>query len=94
MPTTTIRLPEDLKNRVARAAERAGMTSHALILDAIAERMDAEERRSDFQGTAEARCAEIVATSKTIPWAEMRSYLEERLAGKKPARPASRKLAR
>ena len=94
MPTTTIRLPDDMKDRVARAAERAGMTSHALILDAIAERVDAEERRNEFQDTAEKRYAEIVASGETIPWSEMRTYLEERLSGKKPTRPSSRKLAR
>lgn len=94
MPTTTIRLPDDMKDRVARAAERAGMTSHALILDAIAERVDAEERRNEFQDTAEKRYAEIVASGETIPWSEMRTYLEDRLSGKKPIRPDSRKLAR
>ena len=94
MPTTTIRLPDDMKDRVARAAERAGMTSHALILDAIAERVDAEERRNEFQDTAEKRYAEIVASGETIPWSEMRTYLEDRLSGKKPIRPGSRKLAR
>jgi predicted transcriptional regulator len=94
MPTTTIRLPEDLKDRVALAAERAGMTPHALILDAIAERVDAEERRNEFHDTAQQRYAEIVASGKTIPWSEMRTYLEDRLSGKKPTRPAPRKLAR
>ncbi len=94
MATTTIRLPENLKDRVARAAERAGTTSHALILDAIAERVDEEEHRNDFRDTAERRYAEIVASGKTIPWSEMRTYLEDRLAGKKTARPAPRKLAR
>ncbi len=94
MATTTIRLPENLKDRVARAAERAGTTSHALILDAIAERVDEEERRNDFHSTAERRYAEIVASGKTIPWNEMRTYLEDRLAGKKTTRPAPRKLAR
>lgn len=44
MPTITIRLPEALKQRVARAAERAGTTSDALILDAIVERLDEEQR--------------------------------------------------
>lgn len=94
MATTTIRLPENLKDRVARAAERAGTTSHALILDAIAERVDEEERHNDFRDIAERRYAEIVASGKTIPWNEMRAYLEDRLAGKKTARPAPRKLAR
>ncbi len=94
MPTTTIRLPEDLKERVALAAERAGMTSHAFILEAIADRVDEQEHRNDFYDTAERRYAEIVASGRTIPWNKMRTYLEERLAGKKKTPPKARKLAR
>lgn len=94
MTTTTIRLPEDLKERVARAAERAGMTSHAFILDAIAERVDEEERRNDFHEVAERRYAEIVSSGKTIPWSEMRTYLEDRISRGDSPRPAPRKLAR
>ena len=94
MPTTTIRLPKDLKDRIAHAAERAGTTAHAFIIDAIAERVDEEERRNDFHDTAERRYAEIVTSGMTIPWSEMRTYLENRLAGRKTSRPKSRKLAR
>jgi len=92
--TTTIRLPEELKARVAAAAERAGTTSHNFILEAIAEKADSAERRADLADVAERRYAGIVASGKTIPWAEMRRYLEDRAAGKKPKRPAARKLAR
>lgn len=94
MPTTTVRLPAELKERVARAAKRAGTSAHALILAAIAERVDEEEQRNDFHDTAERRYAEIVASGRAIPWSEMRTYLEQRLAGKQAARPAARKLAR
>jgi predicted transcriptional regulator len=94
MSTTTIRLPEELKARVAAAAERAGTTAHNFILEAIAEKADQAERRAEFHDTAERRYAEIVATGKTIPWAEMQRYLEERLAGGKARRPKARKLAR
>jgi predicted transcriptional regulator len=94
MSTTTIRLPDDLKERITRAAERAGTTSHAFMLDAIAERVDESERRNDFHDTAEQRYTRIVSSGKTIPWKEMRTYLEARSAGKKTARPVSRKLAR
>lgn len=94
MPTTTIRLPEELKSRIAAAAERAGTTSHSFILEAIAEKADQEERRGDFNDVADRRYAHIIATGKTIPWQEMRSYLEDRLAGKAATRPAARKLAR
>jgi len=94
MPTTTIRLPEDLKNRVAAAAKRSGTTTHGFILEAIAEKAKLEELRADFDAVAEDRYARIAASGKTIPWQEMRGYLEDRLAGKEVKRPAARKLAR
>jgi predicted transcriptional regulator len=94
MPTTTIRLPQDLKERVARAAERAGSTAHSYILEAIAEKTEQEERQGAFQDAAEQRYTEIVASRKTVPWTEMRRYLERRLTGKKIARPKPRTLAR
>jgi predicted transcriptional regulator len=94
MSTTTIRLPQDLKERIARAAERAGTTAHNFILEAITEKAGQEERRAEFEDTAERRYAEIVASGKTVPWNEMRRYLERRLTGKRIARPKSRMLAR
>lgn len=94
MSTTTIRLPEALKARIAAAARRAGTTPHSFILEAITEKAEQEERRADFNQIAEERYARIVATGKTIPWGEMRGYLEDRVAGRKARRPAARKLAR
>ena len=94
MSTTTIRLPKDLKTRVAAAAERAGTTAHGFILEAIAEKTDRDAQSTDFLDTAEKRYANIVASGKTIPWNKMRAYLEVRVAGRKPVRPAARKLAR
>lgn len=94
MPTTTIRLPEDLKARVAAAAKRSGTTTHGFILEAIAEKAELEDRRAGFDAVAEDRYARIVASGKTVPWQEMRGYLEARITGKAAKRPAARKLAR
>ena len=94
MSTTTIRLPEELKERVAAAAKRSGKTTHSFILEAIAKKTAQDELHADFDAVAEERYAGIVATGKTIPWQEMRGYLEGRLVGKKEKRPAARKLAR
>jgi predicted transcriptional regulator len=94
MATTTIRIPDDLKARVAAAARREGKSAHSFILEAIAEKAEQEERRSDFDAVAERRFAEIVASGKTVPWGEMRAYLEDRLAGKAARRPVAKKLAR
>jgi predicted transcriptional regulator len=94
MSTTTIRLPQDLKERIARAAERTGRTAHSFILEAIAEKAEQEERQGEFQDTAEERYARILASGKTVPWSEMRRYLERRLTRNKIARPKPRTLAR
>ena len=94
MTTTTIRLPEELKTRLTAAAKQAGTTPHNFILQAIAEKTAQEEQRSAFHAEAEARYARILATGETIPWEEMRTYLEGRMAGKTLKRPAARKLGR
>lgn len=89
--TTTIRLPEELKTRIASAAERAGKTTHSFILEAIAEKAELEEQRADFDAEADARFAKIVESGKTLPWTDVRHYLEERVAGKQVARPGAKK---
>ena len=93
MSTTTIRLPQDLKDRVAAAAERSGTTAHGFILEAIEEKADAAERQAEFLALAEQRYAELVASGKTVPWEKMRGYLEARVAGKRTTRPRARKPA-
>ncbi len=94
MSTTTIRLPDDLKARVAAAAEKTGQSPHSFILEAIAEKAQDTERQSDFHRVAEERFASIASTGKAISWDEMRAYLEARGAGKPAQRPRGRKLAR
>nr|WP_315293175.1 CopG family transcriptional regulator [Serratia proteamaculans] len=93
MPTTTIRIPEELKARVAAVAEQAGVTSHNFILQAIAEKTQQEELRRDFEEEAEKRYANIVTTGETISWSDMRGYLENYVAGDTAAtKPSVKKL--
>jgi len=94
MSTTTIRLSEDMKSRVAAAAKRAGTSTHSFILDAIAKKTEQEDLRADFDAAAEDRYARIASAGETIPWQEMRGYLEERISGNAATRPLARKLAR
>lgn len=92
MSTTTIRLPDELKERVARAAERAGTTTHGFIVDAIAKKTEEQERRDEFHALADERYAEILRTGKTVPWEKMREYFLALVAGKPATRPVARKL--
>ncbi len=94
MSTTTIRLPDALKERVAHAAAHCNQTAHSFILEAIAEKTEREERRQQLEEAADRRYANILASGETIAWDEMRTYLEAKLAGQNPALPQARKLAR
>lgn len=94
MSTTTIRLPDELKARIAKAADRQGTTTHKFIIEAIAEKAEQAERQADFDAEAERRYTEIVASGKTIPWADMRHFLEQRMEGKPARRPTARTLSK
>lgn len=52
-----------------------------------------KKRREDFLDVADRRFACILASGETIPWNEMRGYLEDHLAGRITKRPAARKPA-
>ena len=94
MSTTTIRLPKDLKARVAAAAERAGTTAHSFILEAIEEKAEQTECHAEFDDIADERYAQLLRSGKSLSWKEMRRYLEARIAGKPAPRPVAKKLAR
>lgn len=92
MSTTTIRLPDELKSRVAAMANQAGTSAHNFMLEAIVEKTDAAERRAAFYAEADRRWAEFLETGESIPWEEARRYFKARIAGKNVRRPVARKL--
>ena len=92
--TTTIRLEDDLKARVAAAAVREGKTAHAFILDAIAQTVEQAELDDEFQRVAESRWTEVIDTGKTVPWDDAKAYLRTRAVGGRARKPTARKLRR
>lgn len=94
MSTTTIRIEDELKARVVAAAERAGKTAHAFLLDAITKTVEQVELDDEFHRVADARWAKVLATGKTVPWDEAKAYLEARSRGERSRTPVGRKLGR
>ena len=94
MSTTTIRIDDDLKVRVAAAAQRAGKTAHAFILDAISQTVEQVELDNAFNTLADQRWANIQASGKTVPWDDAKTYLAARASGESAHKPAARKLAK
>ncbi|WP_297907922.1 ribbon-helix-helix protein, CopG family [Thiomonas sp.] len=94
MSTTTIRLDEQLKARLASAAERAGTTAHAFILDAIERTIEQSELEEAFHRVAEQRWATLLASGKSIAWDEASAYIAARARGERPRKPKARQLKR
>ncbi len=91
MSTTTIRIEDELKARVAAAAERAGKTAHAFILDAISHTVEQVELDNAFNAIADQRWASIQSTAKTVRWEDAKAYLAARARNEPAHKPAARK---
>lgn len=94
MSTTTIRIDDELKARVAAAADRTGKTAHAFILDAIAQTVEQVELDDDFHRLADARWAQLLSDGHTVSLDDAADYLSARARGERPAKPVARKLVR
>jgi predicted transcriptional regulator len=92
MSTTTIRLEDDLKERVSEAAARAGKTAHAFIRDAIAESVEQAEFDAEMDRICEERWAEFLVTGEAVSLDEVETYLNAKLAGQPASLPVPRKI--
>lgn len=91
MSTTTLRLPEELRTRLAKLAEKSGRSPHSLMLEAIAQKVEEEELRASFYAEADARFTEMMESGIGIPWHDMRAYLRTRAGGKAARPPKARR---
>jgi predicted transcriptional regulator len=87
-------LENNLKTRVAAAAARAGKTTHAFILDALAATVEQAEQEDDFLRLAETRWANLIATGKTVGWDDAKPWLESRGRGETSPKPPPREPRR
>jgi predicted transcriptional regulator len=84
---TTIKLPDDLKQRIAPLAEAAGKTAHAWMVEALERQAALAEAREAFLRDAEASAAEIDAGGALYAAEDVAAYLLSRAAGKAATRP-------
>jgi predicted transcriptional regulator len=84
---TTIKLPDDLKQRIAPLAEAAGKTAHAWMVEALERQAAMAEAREAFLRDAEASAAEVDTGGPLYAAEDVAAYLLSRAAGKAAARP-------
>jgi len=90
MATTTIRVDDELKARIAVAAKRAGKTAHAFILDAVAQTVAQDEADAELERIAEERWAKLLTTGESVPLDDAKAWIEARSRGERRRRPVAR----
>lgn len=90
MATTSLKLPDELKQRAASAAQELGLSPHAFMVDAIRQAAHAVEQRSAFVAQAREARAEMLHEGLGHDAGEVRAYLRRRLQGDATARPGKK----
>lgn len=90
--TTTIKIGEEMKGRVARAAADAGKSPHAFMLEAIERHTELAERRRHFVASALRAEEEVAQYGLVHDGDEVLAWFQSRLEGAHPARPRKRRL--
>ena len=89
----SLRVPPDVTQRIAKLVVAKDTNAHAFMLEAIREKLDAEEARAALFAEATRRLASMKKTGKGIPADEVFDYLRARARGEKAKRPKARKLS-
>lgn len=90
MSTTSLKLPEDIKQRALAAAQKQGVSPHAFMVRAIELAATAAEQRASFVAEALSAREKMVKTGKGFDAEEVHIYLKARVSGEKTAKPKAR----
>lgn len=90
MSATSIKLPDELKKRVAKLAASTGRTPHAFMVEAIAREAERSELRARFAREADDSERETMTSGKAYPLDVAFDYLADKVAGRQVRRPRAR----
>jgi predicted transcriptional regulator len=85
--TTTLKLPDKLKVRIARLAKQTGRTPHSLMLEALEREVTREERMREFVREALASDTGVEEGAAVYRAEDVHAWLERLARNPKAARP-------
>lgn len=86
----SIKLPEELKKRVARAVKGTDQSAHAFMVEAIRQETERAEKRRAFLAGAYAARAEFRRSRAGYALAEVGAHYRAKLQGKRTRKPKLR----
>jgi predicted transcriptional regulator len=92
--TTSLKLPEELKEKVTELSHGVAQTPHAYMVEAIAEKVARDERRRDFLQSGSEAAARFKSTGVVFAHDEVMEYARARAVGKKASKPKPIRIRR
>lgn len=91
MGTTSLKLPEDLKERVRRVAQARGMSPHAFLLESVQLATTAAEQRADFIHHAQSARAQAFDDDEVYDALEVHEHARARVRGQQSPLPKAKR---
>ncbi len=85
--TTTLKLPDKLKTRIARLAKETGRSAHSLMIEALEREVAREERMREFVREALASDAAVKEGAAVYRAEDVHPWLERLVQKGRAARP-------
>ena len=94
MPPTTLKVPLELKQRIAAVVARSGDSAHAFMLKAIEYQTQLAEQRQSFVADALDAREDFQRTASGFDANEVHAHLRARIGGKRTAAPKAKRWRR
>lgn len=90
MSTTSLKLPDDVKERAVAAAKQRGVTPHAFMVEAIRSAAAAAERRAEFVAEAVSARKAMKKSGAGYNAADVHAYLRAKTRGESAPKPKAK----
>jgi predicted transcriptional regulator len=87
MPTLSVKLPEETKQRIQSVAQSQGTTVHAVMVNAIESALSKAEHQNSLVAAALRAREQVVATGLVLDGRTFGDYLRAKTRGDKVQRP-------
>ena len=88
MPTLSVKLPEETKQRIQSLAKTQGTTTHAVMVSAIEGALDTAEHHNALVASVLRAREQVLASGKVLEGKGFGDYLKAKARGQKAKRPA------
>ena len=92
--TTSLKLPEELKEKISSLAQGVAQTPHAYMVEAISEKVARDEKRRSFLEDAKRSREEVERTGEVFAHEDVVRWFKAKAMGKKARKPRPVKLKR